>query len=173
MEAAQAPDPRRARRRLRYLGLTWILVCLFFVGYGASLVWNSERSLPAAYASLRSRGVNATAHLVRCAPGIGGGRGVGCRVSLTYRGHIRTWDYPEDARQFEGLRPGAPIAVLVDTRHPTTVYTVHDVNRRANAGLRSPVLWYGVVLIAAGIAGLAALLRFVRPRMPRFARESG
>jgi hypothetical protein len=54
--------------------------------------------------------------------------------------------------------------VLVDPSHPTTVYTVRDVERRTNTGLSSPVLWLGVVFAGlglAGLAGLAWLLRFV------------
>ena len=136
----------------------WIVLCLFFVGFGASLIWKSEHGLPAAYARLRAHGVPATAHLVRCAPGTGGGRGVGCRLSLG----DRTWDYPEDSAQFRGLPAGAPVAVLVDPHHPTTVYTVHDVDRRTNAGIGSPVLWFGVVLIAAGLGGLVWFFRLSR-----------
>lgn len=172
MEAEQAVDPRRALRRLRLVALTWIVLCLFFLGYGASLVWKSERGLPAAYAALRARGIAATANLVRCAPGVGGGRGVGCRLRIDYQGHSRTWDYPEDAGQFESLQPGAPIAVLVDPRDATTVYTVHDVDKETNTGVTSPVLWYGIVLIAVGIASLAGLLWIVRGRRPRFGGES-
>lgn len=165
--AEQVVDSRRARRRLRYWEFGWILLCVFFLGYGTSLVWKSERSLPGAYAALRSRGVPATAHLVLCAHGIGGGRGVGCRVSLDYQGHARTWDYPEDSHQFDGLQPGAPIAVLVDSRNPQTVYTVHDVDHRTNAGITSPVLWYGTVLIILGLAGLSGFLWIVRARRRR------
>jgi hypothetical protein len=169
-EPEQVIDSRRARRRLRYWELGWILLCLFFLGYGISLVWKSERSLPGAYATLRSRGVPATARLVRCAPGIGGGRGVGCRISFDYQGRTPTWDYPEDSHQFDGLQPGAPIAVLVDPHDPQTVYTVHDVDRRTNAGITSPVLWYGVVLIALGLAGFSGFLWIVRPRRPLYLR---
>jgi hypothetical protein len=163
-EPEQVVDSRRARRRLRYWELGWILLCLFFAGYGTSLVWKSERSLPGAYATLRSRGAPATAHLVRCALGIGGGRGMGCRISLDYQGYTRSWDYPEDSDQFDGLQPGAPITVLVDPHNPKTVYTVHDVDRRTNAGTSSPVVWYGVVLITLGLAGFSGFLWIVRPR---------
>jgi hypothetical protein len=105
--------------------------------------------------------VQATANLVKCAPGIGGGRGVGCRVSLRFAGRVRTWNYPEDAHQFDGLSAGAPIPVLVDPSDPRTVYTARDVERRTNAGASSPVLWFGVVLVGIGLAGFAWLLRLV------------
>jgi hypothetical protein len=149
-------------RKLRRLELGWILLCLFFLGYGASLVWKSERSVPAAYRALRSRGIPATAQLVACGPGHGH-HGTDCRLSLDYRGQTRSWIYPEDSPQFEHLQPGASVSVLVDPGHPATVYTVHDVDRGTNTGITSPVLWYGVVLICIGLAGLAGLLWFVRP----------
>jgi hypothetical protein len=92
---------------------------------------------------------------------------VGCRISLDYQGQARTWNYPEDSHQFDGLQPGAPIAVLVDPHDPATVYTARDVEHRTNAGARSPVLWYGVVLIALAPAGFLGFLRIVRPRRLR------
>jgi hypothetical protein len=156
---------RRARRRLRYAAVGSVLVCLFFVVFGAFEAWDSYHRLPRVYASLRARGLPATARLVRCAPGIGGGRGVGCRLSLTFAGRERTWDYPEDAPQFERLAAGAAIPVLVDPRNPNTVYTVHDVDHRTNAGT-SPGFWYGIVLLVVGLAGLSFLLWLSRPTLP-------
>lgn len=152
---------RRARHWLAFYGVIWALLCLFFVVFGAYSAWDSYHRLPQRYARLRTHGVQATANLVKCAPGIGGGRGVGCRVSLRFAGHARTWDYPEDVRQFEGLRAGAPIPVLVDASDPATVYTVRDVERQTNAGASSPLLWFGVVLVGIGLAGFAWLLRLV------------
>jgi hypothetical protein len=168
---------RRARHRLAFYGVIWVLLCLFFVVFGAFDVWGSYHRLPHTYARLRAHGMPATASLVKCAPGIGGGRGVGCRVSLGFAGHVRTWNYPEDAHQFDGLRAGAPIPVLVDPSEPTTVYTVRDVERRTNAGASSPVLWFGVVLVGIGLAGFAWLVRLagVLPRIagaPRLRRSS-
>lgn len=64
----------------------------------------------------------------------------------------RTWDYPEDSKQFAGLSRGAALPVLLDPLHPTTVCTVRDVQRRTNTGL-GPVLGLGVVFLAAGVAG--------------------
>ena len=156
---------RRARRRLLYLAVGASSVCLFFVAYGAFLAWDSYHRLPHVYAVLRARGVPATAHLVRCAPGIGIYRGVRCRLSLRFEG-LRTWNYPEDSAQFKGLAVGAAIPVLVDPNNANTVFTRRDVERRTNAGT-SPVFWYGVVLVLLGLAGFAGLLRLRRPTMPR------
>jgi len=132
-------------------------VCLFFVTFGAFTAWDSYHRLPRVYAVLRARGVPATARLVRCAPGIGGGRGVGCRLSLSFEGRVRTWNYPEDSAQFRGLAVGAAVPVLVDPSNSHTVYTVRDVDHRTNAGA-SPPFWYGVVLVVLGVAGFTWLL---------------
>jgi hypothetical protein len=103
----------------------------------------------------------ATASLVRCAPRLGGGNGVGCRISLSYAGRQRTWNYSENSSQFERLPTGAAIPVLVDPKHTAIVFTVRDVERETNAGISSPLLWFGVVLVAIGLAGLAWLVRLI------------
>jgi hypothetical protein len=108
---------------------------------------------------LRHAGVRATATLVRCAPRLDGGNGVGCRISLSYAGERRTWNYSENSRQFERLPTGAAIPVLVDPRHTATVFTVRDVEQETNAGIGSPLLWFGVVLVGIGLAGLVWLAR--------------
>jgi hypothetical protein len=158
------PDTRRrrARKRLVYLAVGWILFCLFFVTYGTFLAWDSYHRLPRAYATLRARGVPATASLVRCAPGFGAYRGTRCRLSLRVDGRARTWTYPEDAAQFKGLAAGAAIPVLVDPSNSTIVYTARDVEHRTNAGT-PPVFWYGVGLAVLGLTGLAFMLWLGRP----------
>lgn len=156
---------RRALRRLRLFAAVAILVCLFFVTYGVFLAWDSYHRLPRVYASLRERGVPATAKLVGCGPGFGAYRGVRCRLSLSFGGRVRTWTYPEDSAQFTGLPVGTAIAVLVDPENSSTVYTVHDVRRSTNAGT-SPVFWYGVALAVLGLAGFAWLAWLRRPTMP-------
>ena len=159
-------DRRGALRRVRFYAALAILVCLFFVTYGAFLAWDSYHRLPRVYAALRARGVPATANLVRCAPGIGVYHGVRCRLSLRFNGRLRTWDYSEDSAQFKGLAVGAAIPVLVDPDNADTVYTRRDVEHTTNAGI-SPVFWYGVVLVVLGLAGFAFLLRLRRPTMPK------
>jgi len=159
-------DRRGALRRVRFYAALAILVCLFFVTYGAFLAWDSYHRLPRVYAALRARGVPATANLVRCAPGIGIYHGVRCRLSLRFDGRLRTWKYPEDSAQFKGLAVGAAIPVLVDPDNADTVYTRRDVEHTTNAGI-SPVFWYGVVLVVLGLAGFAFLLRLRRPTMPK------
>lgn len=149
-----------------------MLVCLFLLGFGSYLIWKSEVGLPAAYASLRSSGVRATADLVRCARGLNGGRGVACELALDFDGYTRTWVYLEDSSQFNGFLPGEPVAVVVDPNNPRTVYTVRDVEQGTNAGLRSPLLWYGVVLIVFGLAGFAIFL-WLTHRLRRSFPESG
>jgi hypothetical protein len=140
---------------------------VFFVVFGALKIRESYDTLPHAYARLRTDGVQTTATLVRCAPGIGGGHGIGCRLSLRYHGRVRTWNYPEDSRQFERLPAGSQVAVLADPDDLDTVYTVHDVDAKTNTGIGSPVLWFGVVLLGLGLAGLVWLVRLfaLRPRI--------
>lgn len=154
-----------ARKRLRFYVIVWVLVCLFFVVYGAFLAWDSYGRLPHTYARLRAHGVRTTAKLVECAPGIGGGRGIGCRLSVRFGSLLRTWNYPEDSGQFRGLPVGSAIPVLVDPSNPKTIYTVHDVERRTNAGVTSPVFWFGIILAAVGLAGFSWLVRLGLPRL--------
>ena len=154
-----------ARRRLRFYVIVLVLVCLFFVVYGAFLAWDSYHRLPHRYSLLRAHGVRTTAKLVECAPGVGGGRGVGCRLSIRLGGLARTWNYPEDSSQFRGLPVGSAIPVLVDPGNSKTIYTVHDVERRTNAGASSPVFWYGIILAAVGLAGFIWLVRLGLPRL--------
>jgi hypothetical protein len=143
------------------IGAVWVLLCVFFIGFGAYTAWDSYYRLPHRYAALRHTGVRATANLIRCAPRLGGGNGVGCRISLSYAGHRRTWNYAENSSQFERLPPGAAIPVLVDPKDTSTVFTVRDVAQETDAGIGSPLLWFGVGLVAIGMAGLAWLVRLV------------
>lgn len=165
---------------MKAAGLTWRLgtavasaagVCVFLLGYGTFLVWQGLVTLPHTYDQLRRTGASATAQVVLCAPGIGGGRGTGCRLRLVFAGQARTWAYPEDSRQFEHLAPGAPVAMLVDPADPDTAYTRHDVEARTNAG-SSPPTALGVALGAAGLAGLTGLVRLVGWRRRLTARLS-
>ncbi len=131
------------------------------VGFGAFTTWDSLVSLPHKYDQLRSNGTQATAYLVVCAPGIGGGRGIGCRLRLSFDGQTRTWAYPEDSGQFEQLRPGAPVTMLVDPADPATAYTMRDVEARTNAGWSPPAL-FGVALTLIGLVALTWLARMAR-----------
>jgi hypothetical protein len=130
-----------------------IAVFVFFVGYGAYLAWGSVVSRPHAYARLRVHGVPATARLAACGH-FGGARGVTCRLQLSFRGRTRTWTYRNDTRQFHGLPLGAAVPVLVDSAHPETAYTVHDVQAGTNAGW-GVLAFFGIGLAALGAAGLA------------------
>ena len=145
--------------------LSVVAVLLFMIGFGASTSWQELVALPQTYARLRLEGIPATAHLVVCAPGIGGGRGIGCRLGLRGREETRDWDYPENSGQFESLTPGAPVAMLVDPSDPTTAYTVRDVEEGTNAGW-GPVVLFGIALSLGGLGGLAWFARFAI-RLPR------
>lgn len=132
-----------------------VLVCLFFVGLGTSIVVNTLYTFPHRYDLLASRGIRVDGSLVKCAPGIGGGRGVGCEVHLAYKSFDRTWDYPENSPQFGDLHPGSSIPMLVDPSNPNIAYTVLDVRERTSSGL-GLLFYFGCVLVLAGIGGSLA-----------------
>lgn len=143
----------------RVAAWVWIGVCVFFLGFGTHLVWGSVVSRPRTYAHLRAVGVPASALLAACGH-FGGGRGITCRLRLSFAGRTRTWTYANDTHQFHGVPIGAPIPVLVDPEHPSTVYTVHDVQAGTNAGW-GVLAFFGVVLVIAGAAGLACYWLFI------------
>lgn len=136
------------------------LVAVFLVAFGAHIVYESAYGLGHQYDVLKQRGVEVDGQLVNCAPGIGGGRGVGCRVRLLYQSSARTWDYPEDASQFDRLQPGDAVPMLVDPRRPSTAYTVRDVQQRTNAGVGA-VLALGLVYVVVGVIGLLWSARLI------------
>lgn len=148
-EPGVEPRARRVSRRIQRA--TWVLLCLFFVVFGTTTAWHAASDLPRTYSHLRTHGVRATAVFAGCR--VVGLRDHECRLSLTYRGHTRTWSYPEEFSQFDHLPVGAPVAVLVDPEHPTTVFTVHDVEVRSNAGF-GVLAVFGIVLAVAGVLGL-------------------
>lgn len=129
-------------------------VCIFFIAYGIATTWHAVSGLPTTYSRLRAHGVSATAMFAGCSGNL---RLRNCRLALTFHGRTRRWRYPEDYRQFDRLPLGAPVAVLIEPRDPGTVYTVHDVDVRYDAGFSASAV-FGVVLAAAGFLGLAFLL---------------
>jgi hypothetical protein len=162
---------RRRRASDWFISIVWALGFLVVAGLGARSLWETYVTLPATYARLEAAGVPATAVLQECRAGLGGGRGVGCRVSLDFRGAARTWDYPENSPQFDGLRPGAPIPMLVDPARPDVAYTVVDVRARTNTGLPSGA--FGEMLLLIGAVGLLLGFQVDRAlwRLSRFRKE--
>lgn len=154
-------EPRARRNSLRLMNAMWLLVSAFFVIFGLVTAWQAAFGLPATYSRLGSHGVRATATFAGCR--VTGIRDHECRLSLAYRGKTRTWRYREDFAQFDGLLVGAVVPVLVDPAHTTTVYTVHDVEERYNAGFGVLGI-FGIVLAGVGGAGLAMYLRSRRYR---------
>lgn len=149
----------------RFYGVVAALLAVFFVVFGVFISWHSLVTLPRTYDMLQAHGVPATATLEKCAPGIGGGRGVGCRLALSFDGTTRAWDYPEDSGQFQGLPVGSGVPVLVDSKDPRTVYTVTDVRARTNTGF-GPVAALGIVFVLAGVVIPIAIIRVKRRLRP-------
>lgn len=135
-----------------FMTTIWILLCLFFIGFGASTVWEAFFALPAAYDRLEAAGVPAIAVIDECRAGLGGGRGVACRISMDFEGVTRAWVYPENSPQFDGLGPGDRVPMLVDPTSPDVAYTVTDVSARTNTGWTGAL--FGEVLVFVGLAGL-------------------
>ena len=143
---------RATRNSSRVRDVMWLLVCAFFVVFGVVTTWNAAADLPRTYSHLSSHGVRATALFTGCR--VTGIRDHECRLTLTYGGRTRTWNYSEDFPQFDGLSVGAPVPVVVDPEHPTTAYTVHDVETRYDAGFGVLAI-FGIVLAIVGVLGLA------------------
>lgn len=137
----------------------WVLVCGFLLVFGAATTWHAWKDLPHAYSRLRAEGVPATARFAGCS--VVDLRTHHCRLTLTYRGTTRTWTYPQDYPQFLALATGAPVPVLVDPDHPSTVYTAHDVEAGYDAGLGGLSV-FGVAVTVLGAIGLAFSLWLLR-----------
>jgi hypothetical protein len=139
-----------------------VVVALFLMGFGAWTAWDGATRRPHVYARLRAHGVSLTATFAGCPSRDE------CRLTVWYQGRRRTWDYGDTFPQFAGLSIGAPIAVLLDPAHPTTVYTAHDVETNVNAGRFSAPVIFGVALAAIGAVMIAFVLRlhrrFAQPR---------
>lgn len=147
--------------RLRVTLGSFIAVCLFAVGFGVYATWHSLLTMPHTYSRLADHGVAATATLQRCAPGLGGGRGTACQLSMAYGQTHRTWVYPENSAQFETLPTGATIPMLIDPADPHTAYTAVDVRAQTNAGF-GPLTTFGLVCLLGGVAAAAWLHRLLR-----------
>lgn len=154
-----AAQPQSLRRwRIYYDGI-WLVLCVFFIGFGSYTAWNAAVSLPQAYAQLRAHGVHTKAVFAGCS--VIDLRTTECRLTLRFGGVTNTWAYSSDYPQFNGLRIGAPVAVIVDPTNPTTVYTVHDVMTNDNAGF-GVLSVFGVIMAILGVIGVVWYLRFQR-----------
>lgn len=162
----ELPTRQGATRTSRRVGnAMWLLVCAFFVVFGVATTWKAASGLPQTYSHLSSHGVRATALFAGCR--VTGIRDHECRLTLAYGGRTRTWGYSEDFPQFHGLSVGALVPVVVDPEHPTTVYTVHDVETRYDAGFGVLAI-FGIVLTVVGVLGLAwAAIRWRRDVVTR------
>jgi hypothetical protein len=154
---AERPRSRRVVESLPTV--TAVLVCGFLAVFGAAAAWNAIHRQPAVYAQLKAYGVPVWASFAGCS--IAGIKDEHCRLSLAYEGRSRTWTYREDYTQFRGLAVGAPVSVLVDPAHPTTVYTARDVASGYGTGL-GVMFFFGVGLALAGLLGLVWFVRFER-----------
>jgi Bacterial PH domain len=148
-------EPRARRASIRLTIVAWSVVCFFFLIFGIVTAWHAASDLPTTYSRLEAHGVHATSTFAGCR--VTGVRRHECRLTLAFGGRTRTWTYSEDYPQFNRLAVGAPVDVIVDPKHPATVYTAHDVAVRYDAGF-SVLAILGIVFAVAGFLGLAFLL---------------
>jgi hypothetical protein len=147
----ERPAPGSRPSGLQTTVVAWSVVCVFFLIFGAITAWHAAAGLPKTYSHLSAEGIAETATFAGCR--VTGVRRHECRLTLA----ARTWTYSEDYPQFNTLPIGAPIDVLVDPRHATTIYTAHDVASRYDAGF-SALAIFGIMLAVAGFLGLVFLL---------------
>jgi hypothetical protein len=110
---------------------------IFMLAFSVHALWQGFYSLPSTYDTLEATGVPVELQVTRCGTGIHGDRGYECVVRLSYAGSTRDWTYPYEVSQFYPYTPGESVPGLVDPRHPSTAYTVFNVDDRAGAGLHS------------------------------------
>lgn len=156
-----------SRLPLAYASALWLGLALWIAGLGAHALWSSFDDLPTTYSRLREQGIPASARLVECARGLGGGRGRACRLTLTLGGQTTTWVYPEDSAQFERLPQGAAVPMLVDPADLRTAYTVYDVHQETNAGW-SPTADFGMGCLVASAAMVGLFGRLIARLAGRF-----
>ena len=167
---AAAVRARHAERQQRWIFGTMVVLGLFVVGFGVRTTVEAAHR-PHTYALLRERGIRLDARFEGCGhvdrfdknP-----KDDVCRLTVTYLGRTRKWDYRDDYPQFDHLAVGAPVGVLLDPDHPSTVYTVHDVDTRQNAGVFSIIGLFGMGMVVAGSGLLLYLVTLAR----RFRRDS-
>jgi hypothetical protein len=133
-----------------------VVVALFLIGFGAWTAWDAATRRPHVYARLRAHGVSLAATFLGCPSRDE------CRLTVRYQGRTRTWDYGDNFPQFRGLAIGAPVAVLLDPAHPTTVYTARDVETNVNAGRFSAPVIFGVAFATLGAVMIAFAFRWRR-----------
>jgi hypothetical protein len=136
----------KKRGRLRAMFVWWTIIPITLTGVGYSGIRSTLIDMPARYSSLEHRGVAAAAVFAGCDDRE-------CRLRLSFRGRMRTWNYDADQSQFRQMQPGDSVAVIVDPRRVETTYTALDVKRRTNAG-------FGVLFIFSALAGLTGLVGF-------------
>jgi hypothetical protein len=133
---------RNWKRGLRFTLAFSVIGALIALGYA----YDTLATRPAVYRDLRTRGVLTQAR-VHCKRD--------CTLTYVYAGRTHENDYANDTSQFR-----APFAlVYVDPRHPSTMYTVRDVQFGTNAGFG--VLSVFCLVFAAFLVGLAALCGYV------------
>jgi hypothetical protein len=174
MEALAGSDvrARRVNRQLKWTFASVVILALFFIGFGISTAVDAAHR-PHTYAQLRDHGVRRNARFDGCGHVDRFDKNSQddvCRLTVSYQGHTRRWDYQDDYPQFDHLAVGARVPVLLDPNHPTTVYTVHDVETNDNAGIFSLTGLFGVGMSLAGVGILVWIARLMR-RQRRDTRE--
>jgi hypothetical protein len=139
------------KREKRGLQIPLVMVAILTLGAFAAS-WETLLARPAAYETLRTSGALANAR-VNCSDDP-------CTLTYTYAGRTHKNGYDNDRRQFG---PSRYALVLIDPKHPKTMYTVHDVQRNTNAGFGA----FGIFCLLATV-GLAILTVILARAVRRF-----
>ena len=161
IEKATAKASRPMRGQMRFAIGVLAALSLFFVGYGTWLVVDDLWLRPSEYAHLLQVGVASSVTVTTC------GRN-DCEGDYSYDGVARHGRIPDTG----GLLGGTVMPILVDPADPTMFFPTEYVRSGRNAGL-SPILFFGIAMVAAGCGLPLSMYRSTRMLGRRFAAPPG
>lgn len=140
----------RSRWKRRYYNGVVAALAVFFVGLGTWAIVDDLLLRPTEYAHLTSVGVPGRVTVTICTRSV-------CEGDYTYSGAAYHGRIPDTS----GRPPGTTMPILIDPSNPSTFFPTEYVRAGRNAGL-SPVLFFGIAMIALGIGFPVSMLRFQR-----------
>ena len=140
----------RGRWKQRYYNGVLAALALFFIGLGTWAIVDDVLLRPTEYAHLTSVGVPGQVTVTVCTRST-------CEGDYTYDGAGYHGTIPDTS----GRPPGTTMPILIDPSNPSTFFPTEYVRAGRNAGL-SPVLFFGIAMLALGIWFPVSMLRFER-----------
>lgn len=139
--------------RMRGFTAVLLIAPVCAVAVGAYGVKRSLIDLPRQYDALEQRGEPMTALFHKCRSAL-----IETTCYLEYPDRDGVDTYPQNPGQFDHLRAGAPVRLLVDPQHRSTRFSVVDVEERTNWPI-SVLSVFSVAMLLAGIFGARYMLR--------------